>query len=206
MGNMNLAARRISIYKIVFLSALAASALGSAQTAPQHPWQNPALSPDVRADLVVKELTLEEKIQLVHGTGWGVLHTGDPIPEGSNSGAGFVRGIARLGIPGINLADSAVGVRMAALQSRYATLLPSTLGAAASWDPAAALLYGQVIGRELRAQGFNMSIGGGVNLMREPRNGRNFEYAGEDPLLAGTMTGMLERGVASQHVMSDIKH
>ncbi|HEY0306827.1 MAG TPA: glycoside hydrolase family 3 C-terminal domain-containing protein [Acidobacteriaceae bacterium] len=176
------------------------------QTAPKHPWQDATLSPDARADLVVNELTLEEKVQLVHGTGWGILTPGNPIPPGSNYGAGFVPGIGRLGIPGINLADSAVGVRMAAVQSRYATLLPSVLGAASSWDPAAAILYGQVIGRELRAQGFNMSIGGGVNLLREPRNGRNFEYAGEDPLLAGTMAGLLEQGVASQHVMNDIKH
>ena len=70
----------------------------------------------------------------------------------------------------------------------------------------AALLYGDVIGRELRAQGFNMSIGGGVDLTREPRNGRNFEYAGEDPLLAGTMVGNLIKGVQSEQVMGDIKH
>jgi beta-glucosidase len=63
-----------------------------------------------------------------------------------------------------------------------------------------------VIGRELRQQGFNMSIGGGVDITREPRNGRNFEYAGEDPILAGTLTGQLARGVFSEHVMSDIKH
>jgi beta-glucosidase len=117
-----------------------------------------------------------------------------------------VPGIKRLGIPDVNLADSAVGVRKAALHGRYATLLPSTLGAAASWDTDAAYLYGTVIGRELRAQGYNMSIGGGMDLTREPRNGRNFEYAGEDPLLAGTMTGNLMKGVQSQKVMGDIKH
>lgn len=156
--------------------------------------------------MVLHEMTLDEKIQMVHGTGWGVLRRGDPIPARSNFGAGFMAGIDRLGIPDINLADSAVGIRMAAYQSRYATLLPSTLGAASSWDPDSAFLYGSVIGRELRAQGFNMSIGGGVNITREPRNGRNFEYAGEDPVLAGTMTGQLEKGVLAQHVMNDIKH
>ncbi len=170
------------------------------------PWCNKTLSPDERADMVIGQMTLDEKIQMVHGAGWGVLRAGTPLPPGSNFGAGFMAGIPRLGIPNIDLADSAVGVRMAAYQSRYATLLPSALGAASSWDPEAALLYGAVIGRELRAQGFNMSIGGGVDLMREPRNGRNFEYAGEDPLLAGTMVGMLEKGVLSEHVMSDIKH
>jgi beta-glucosidase len=170
------------------------------------PWMNKSLSPDERANLVLGQMTLDEKIQMVHGAGWGVLRPGAPLPARSNFGAGFMPGIDRLGIPDINLADSAVGVRMAAYQSRYATLLPSTLGAAASWNPDAAFLYGAVIGRELRAQGFNMSIGGGVDITREPRNGRNFEYAGEDPVLAGTMTGFLENGVKSEHVMSDIKH
>jgi len=151
-------------------------------------------------------MTLDEKLQLVHGVGWGVLREGDPVPAEDNHGAGFVPAIPRLGIPKIDLADSAVGVRMSAYDSRYATLLPSALGLAATWDTEAANLYGQVIGRELRAQGFNMSIGGGVDLTREPRNGRNFEYAGEDPVLAGNIVGQLAMGVQSQHVMGDIKH
>jgi beta-glucosidase len=136
------------------------------------PWMDPKLPPDVRADMVIAKMTLEEKLQLVHGIGWGVLKQGSFVPPEDNGGAGFVPGIPRLHIPDINMADSAVGVRMASLHGRYSTLLPSTLGAAASWDPEAAEVYGRVIGRELRAQGYNMSIGGGVNLTREPRNGR----------------------------------
>ncbi|MDQ2833413.1 MAG: glycoside hydrolase family 3 C-terminal domain-containing protein [Acidobacteriota bacterium] len=178
----------------------------SAGSPSKMPWMNLSLSPDQRADMVVRQLTLDEKIQLVHGYGWGVLRKGDPIYPGSNFGAGYMVDIERLGIPGIDLADSAVGIRMAAYQSRYATLLPSTLGAASSWDTDSAFLYGSVIGRELRQQGFNMTIGGGVDITREPRNGRNFEYAGEDPLLAGTMVGTLEKGVFSNHIMNDIKH
>jgi beta-glucosidase len=174
--------------------------------APAQPWMNTALDPDARANLMIHEMTLDEKIQLVHGDGWGVLRKGAPVAPGHNGGAGFVQGIPRLNLPDINLADSAVGVRMAALESRYATLLPSVLGMAASWDPDAAFLYGSVIGRELRAQGFNMSIGGGVDLIREPRNGRNFEYASEDPILSGVMVGQLARGVQSNHIMGDIKH
>ncbi len=95
---------------------------------------------------------------------------------------------------------------MAAKDSRYATLLPSVIGMASSWDPKMGFLYGSVIGRELRDQGYNMSIGGGVDLIREPRNGRNFEYASEDPVLAGTMVGELAMGVQSNDVMGDIKH
>ena len=172
----------------------------------QGPWMDKTLPPDKRADMLIAQMTLDEKIQLVHGTGWGAMRPGAPVPPGSNEGAGFVPGIERLGIPPINMADSAVGVRMAAGESRYATLLPSTLGAAASFDPEAAFLYGSVIGRELRDQGYNMSIGGGVDLIREPRNGRNFEYAGEDPILAGTMVGQLMKGLQAQQVMGDIKH
>jgi beta-glucosidase len=167
---------------------------------------NPALDPDTRADLMIHEMTLDEKIQLVHGDGWGVLRAGAYVAPTHNGGAGFVPGIPRLHLPDINLADSAVGVRMAALQSRYATLLPSVIGMSASWDPDAAFLYGSVIGRELRDQGFNMSIGGGMDLIREPRNGRNFEYSSEDPILAGTMVGQLAAGVQSNHIMGDIKH
>lgn len=107
------------------------------------------LSPDQRADMVLNRMTLDEKIQLVHGTDWGVMNIVDPRPNG---GAGFVPGIPRLHIPDINMTDSAVGICKVAIQGRYATLLPSTFGAAASWEPDAPFLYGSVIGREARAR------------------------------------------------------
>lgn len=172
--------------------------------APSFPWTDKSLSPDQRADLVIQQMTLDEKIQLVHGIGWDT-DKAEHMP-GFNWCVGFVEGIPRLGIPGINTADSAVGVRMGARQSRYSTLLPSTLGLAATFDPQAAQLFGSVIGRELRDQGSNMSIGGGVDITREPRNGRTWEYGGEDPVLAGTMIGTLAKGVQSQQIMGDIKH
>ena len=168
---------------------------------------NKNLPPDQRADMVVEQMTLDEKIQLVHGGTGGYAPSGAPAPlSRSNGGAGWIPGIPRLGIPDINMADSAVGVTRGAAMSRYSTLLPSTLGAAASWDPKAAYLYGTVIGRELRDQGYNMSIGGGVDITREPRNGRNFEYDGEDPILAGKMVGQIEKAIQDQHIMGDIKH
>lgn len=191
---------------ILALALAAASCVAQTRQPDARPWMNTALSPDERADMVVRELTQAEKIQLVHGIGWGPLREGAPVPPGNNGGAGEVLGIPRLGIPDLQQADSAVGVRMAALESRYATLLPSVLGAAASWDPEASLIYGDVIGRELRAQGFNQSIGGGVNLARDPRNGRLFEYPGEDPVLAGVTVGQLIRGIQKNQVMADIKH
>ena len=190
------------------LFLIAQGVLLSQQTLAQNPppWMDASLSPDLRAEMVVRQLTLDEKVQLVHGIGWGPLKSGSAIPADNNGGAGEILGVPRLGIPSVQQADSAVGIRMASSQSRYATLLPSVLAAAASWDVQAAHLYGDVIGRELRAQAYNQSIGGGINLARDPRNGRLFEYAGEDPLLAGVMVGNVIRGVQDNHIMGDIKH
>ncbi|MGB8097441.1 MAG: glycoside hydrolase family 3 C-terminal domain-containing protein, partial [Terracidiphilus sp.] len=89
---------------------------------------------------------------------------------------------------------------------RYATALPADEAAAASWDPDAAYEYGKLIGTELRAQGYNMTLGGGADITREPRNGRTFEYLGEDPILAGNLVARLIQGTQSQHVIGDIKH
>jgi beta-glucosidase len=196
----------LAIGLAIFLAAQGICHSQQAVPESSQPWMNASLSPDARADLVIRELTLDEKIQLVHGIGWGPLKPGSPIPPDNNGGAGQILGIARLGIPSVQQADSAVGIRMAAPQGRYATLLPSVLAVASSWDPEAAHLYGEVIGRELRAQGYNQSIGGGVNLARDPRNGRLFEYAGEDPLLAGVTVGYVIRGVQDNQIMGDIKH
>jgi beta-glucosidase len=124
----------------------------------------------------------------------------------SNGGAGVIEGIPRLGLPDLQLADSAVGVRSAAERGRYATLLPSTIGEAATWDLKMAWAYGDVIGRELRDQQYNVSLGGGVDITREPRNGRNFEYQGEDPVLAGKMVAQFVKGLQSNRVIGDVKH
>ena len=173
---------------------------------PTGPWMNTSLSPDDRADLVMKEMTVDEKIALLHGVG---MPTDEPVtPENaaSNRGVGYVVGVPRLGIPGIDMSDAAYGVRSSGVNGRYSTALPANVAAAASWDTDAAYQYGALIGRELRAQGYNMSLGGGVNLTRDPRNGRTFEYLGEDPILAGTLVARLIQGTQSANVIGDIKH
>jgi beta-glucosidase len=173
-----------------------------------HPWMDASLSPDERANMVLKEMTLDEKIDLLHGMGmpgWP-REVQNPEPELGNGGAGFVLGVPRLGIPIIQISDAAYGVRSSAENGRYSTALPANLAAAASWDSEAACAYGTVIGKELRAQGYNMTLGGGVNITREPRNGRTFEYLGEDPVLAGTLVGNLMKCEQAQHVIGDIKH
>ncbi len=186
---------------IAFTGLLAGLLAQKPQSAPSGPWMDRSLSPDRRADLVLAEMTLDEKITLVHGTG-GFEQSG----ARSNGGAGMIAGIPRLGLPDLQLADSAVGVRAAAARGRYATLLPSTLAEAATWDLTLAHEYGALIGRELRDQQYNVSLGGGMDLMREPRNGRNFEYAGEDPILAGKIVAQFVRGLQEQKVIGDVKH
>jgi beta-glucosidase len=188
------------------LSLLAFAQLSSQSSESTRPWMNRSLSPDERAELVLKQMTVDEKLGMLHGQGmpgWGA-----PRPNAylGNGGAGFVLGIERLGLPFIQISDAAYGVRASAANGRYSTALPSNLASAASWDPHAACEYGALIGRELRAQGYNMSLGGGVNLAREPRNGRTFEYMGEDPILAGTLVGNRIKCEQAQHVIGHIKH
>lgn len=175
-----------------------------------QPWMNPQLSPEKRAELVLQQMTFDEKISMLHGEGMAGSKNLHPefqkVHELFNGGAGLVITPTRLGIPMIQMSDAAYGVRDSAMNGRYSTALPSNLASAASWDPQAACSYGTLIGRELRAQGYNMTLGGGVNLTREPRNGRTFEYMGEDPVLAGTLVGNRIRCEGAQHVISDIKH
>jgi len=201
-------ARYPSPRRLVAVVLLVTLPLACAQSGsnPERPWMNTNLSADDRADLVVKQMTLDEKISMLHGTGMAGLGPVSPLAVKSNGGAGYVVGVPRLGIPPIQMSDAAYGVRNSGENGRYSTALPSDLGAAASWDLDAAYEYGALIARELRAQGYNMSLGGGVNLAREPRNGRTFEYMGEDPILAGNMVGQVMKGVQAQHVIGDIKH
>jgi len=204
---------RFDMISAIALLSIGCSAL-PAQNMPgkpaNFPWMNRALPPAQRADMVLQQMTLDEKILLVHGEGmpgWPNMPPGIlAVQNQSNGGAGMILGIARLGIPAIQMDDAAYGVRFSATNGLYSTALPSNLGSAASWDVEAACAYGSLIGKELRAQGYNMTLGGGTNLTRDPRNGRTFEYMGEDPVLAGAMVGQRIRCEGAQHVISDIKH
>ncbi|MGA9626130.1 MAG: glycoside hydrolase family 3 N-terminal domain-containing protein, partial [Bryobacteraceae bacterium] len=203
MHSSPLSRRPVRFAGAVSLFALLLSPLAAQRQAqaPKGPWMNASLSPDQRADMVMEQMTLEEKISLVHGAGG----FGAAGPR-SNGGAGMISGIPRLGLPDVQLADSAVGVRAAAERGRYATLLPSAVAEAATWDLKMAYEYGNLIGRELRDQQYNASLGGGMDITREPRNGRNFEYQGEDPILAGKMVAQFVKGLQSNKVIGDVKH
>src|SRR3954465_220683 len=183
---------------------------GDAPPRHAHPWMNPALSPDRRADLALGRMTRDEKLVLV----FGYFSTDFPShnytapAEGRPGAAGYVPGITRLEIPPQWQTDAGIGVATqgGAAHKRERTALPSGMAITASWDPQIAYEGGAMIGSEARSSGFNVMLAGGIDLVREPRNGRNFEYGGEDPLLAGTMIGHAIAGIQSNHVISTIKH
>jgi beta-glucosidase len=169
------------------------------------PWSNRALSADARASLVEKELTQDEKFQLIRSY-FGDKTNGATPPTAALGSAGYVPAIPRLGIPAIQETDAGLGVTRPGASGTGATALPAGLATAASWDPDLAYDGGAMIGQQARRKGFSVLLAGGINLVRDPRNGRNFEYAGEDPLLAGVMVGHTIRGVQDQKIISTIKH
>ena len=188
--------------------AIALAAPGIANAAPTHPWMNPSLSADQRAKLAVKAMTRDEKLRLVFGY-FGTDRDGYTAPAQAIQGtAGYIPGIPRLGIPAQWETDAGVGVATqggAKIKPPHTTL-PSGLATAATWNPDIAFAGGHMIGSEARASGFNVQLAGGVDLLRDPRNGRNFEYGGEDPLLAGTMVGAQIAGIQSNNIISTAKH
>jgi beta-glucosidase len=148
-------------------------------------------------DLLAR-LTLEEKIDLVHGN-----------TKFSTAG------VPRLGIPERWLTDGPHGVREeispdswepAGCSDDHATALPISLGLAATWNPALALTAGEVLGAETLARNKDILLAPGVNIQRTPLCGRTFEYFGEDPFLTSRMAVNYIRGVQSQGVAACVKH
>ena len=167
------------------------------------PWTNPALPPDRRAELLLDRMSLDEQVSLLHGQFPALMN---PLPEGLQRSAGYVPGLPQYGVPALYESDASLGVANATRENDDAAALPSGLAIASTFSPDLAFEGGAMIGKEARQKGFNVMLAGGVNLARDPRNGRNFEYLGEDPLLAGTLDGAAIRGIQSQHVVSTAKH
>jgi beta-glucosidase len=196
-------------------AALAAPSVVLSPVAAQdtaRPWMDTTLSPDKRADLVVAAMTADEKFSLVNG--WlGIaipfgVQPPDSIKKLLPGVSGYIPGIPRLGIPAITESDAGLGIanQLHLRKGDQATALPSGLLTAATWNPQSAYAAGTVLGEEARDRGYNTVLGGAMNLAREPRDGRTFEYAGEDPLLDGTIVGEEIRGVQAQGVITTAKH
>ena len=189
--------------RTILLTAVIGTALTPAITLAREPASNA----ERRAADTLSKMTLEEKIQLLHGPMPGLIPAAKR-PSDLTVGAGYIEGVPRLGIPRLVESDASLGVSnlMDMRKGDVATALPSGLSLASSWDPDIARAGGAMIGSEARAKGFNVMLVGGVNLARDPRGGRNFEYLGEDPLLGGELVGAQIAGVQSNNIIGTIKH
>jgi beta-glucosidase len=162
-----------------------------------------------RAAKLVAQMTLDEKLGLVAGVA-GIQYVPQmpPAPPEARGGDGFVSGIPRVGIPNLQLIGAGLGITdmTGKRPNGQSTALPSTLALTSSFDLSLSYQFGGTIGEETRAEGFNVSLGGGVDLTRDPRGGRAFEYYGEDPVLAGKMVAATIRGTQDQGIVATIKH
>jgi beta-glucosidase len=165
---------------------------------------------DERARETEAQMTDEERFSLLvsfMGTNDVVVDRHERIPEGVPMSAGYVPGIERLGVPPLLMSDASLGVTNPGYRpGDTATALPAGIALGASFNPALARSSGAMVGREARSRGLNVMLAGGVNLARDPRNGRNFEYISEDPLLSGVLAGEAIAGIQGEGVISTIKH
>lgn len=165
--------------------------VGAAMAVAQTP---PVVTGDARVDKLLSQMTLEEKLTLIHGT-----HEDPAVYQAQ---AGYLAGIPRLGIPGLRFADGPPGV----LTRHPSQAETATMGVAATFSTKAAEDNGLVIGREDRALGIDVSLQPFVNIDRDLEFGRGYNTFGEDPFLSGQMAIGEVRGIQSQHVMAQIKH
>ncbi len=182
-----------------------------AQTAAMapRPWMDRGASAEARTQRLLAAMSLDDELRLV----FGYFSTDAPwkhyrrLPGGIPQSAGYIPGNRRLGIPALTETDAGLGVAsQPGTHPNRATALPSGIATAATWDPELAFTAGRMIGHEARAHGFNVMLAGSMDLVRDPRGGRTFEYAGEDPWLAGTMVAAQVLGIQSNHVISTVKH
>lgn len=171
--------KRTYFPRIVLCLVIAWSFAASAQTAVTK--QQAA----ERAEKLLRQLTLEEKVAYVGGYN-----------------DFYIRAIPRLGIPELKMSDGPIGLR----NDGPATAYPAGIALAASWDVDLASRMGAAMGSDARARGVHFQLGPGVNIYRAPMCGRNFEYFGEDPYLASRMAVADIEGIQSQGVIATVKH
>ena len=146
----------------------------------------------------IKQMTLEEKV--------GMIHASSSFTSG---------GVKRLNIPELTMSDGPHGVRIE--QGRHwdagnvhvndsGTYLPTGVCLASTWNPKLGYAYGSVLGSEANARGKDVILGPGINIIRTPLNGRNFEYQSEDPFLVSKMVVGYIRGVQDQGIAACAKH
>ena len=149
---------------------------------------------DQRARELVQKMTLDEKIEELHG-----IRDADHYR--------YVPGIPRLGIPAFQITNGPAGAGPGGTHPQAkATALPSPIALAATWDTALAKRYGAIAAEEAKDIGNALLEAPDINIARVPQNGRTFEGYGEDPYLAGQMSVGFILGVQSQGVIANVKH
>jgi beta-glucosidase len=168
---------------------------------------------DAKAREIEQQMTDEERFSLIVSLIGAVPSIGVPrdkrIPEDvKNMSAGYTPGVPRLGIPAIQSSDASMGVTNPGYRpdDKGATAFPALISLGSSFNPKLIREGGEAIGREARIRGFNVQLAGGCNLARDPRNGRNFEYFGEDPYHSAVLAAEQVNGIQSQGVVSTLKH
>ena len=193
--------------KITTITAILASWLSFAQQAPQLNKNN--------IKEVVKAMTLEEKIQFVSGIGMSISQGSDGPVAGSIGGkvvgaAGATVAIPRLGIPSVIMADGPAGLRIEPTivngEKIYTTAFPVGSLIASTWNTSLTTSVGKAMGNEVKEMGVDVLLAPGMNLIRNPLCGRNYEYYSEDPVLSGEMATAAVNGVESQGVGVSVKH
>jgi beta-glucosidase len=172
------------------------------------------LSIEARARATEQKMTDNERFGLIHSLMVYVLEPDfsskrdDRVPANVPKIAGWVKGVPRLGVPDLLLTDAGLGIGNpgGGRKGDTATALPSAQALAATFNPTLAHESGAILGREARSRGFNVVLGGGMNLARDPRHGRNFEYFSEDPWLSAVMAAETVKGTQSQGVIGMLKH
>ena len=193
--------------KKLIVIAAATLTIGSAQA------QTPKLSAN-NVDEVLKALTLEEKADLIVGAGWGSMTAGAMTASSEvlvPGAAGTTNPVARLGIPATVLSDGPAGVRISPTRrgtdkTFYATGFPVGTSLASTWNTELVEQVGKAMGNEVLEYGIDVLLAPGMNIHRNPLNGRNFEYYSEDPFLTGKIATAYTKGIQSNGVGVSIKH
>ncbi|WP_346209878.1 beta-glucosidase family protein [Aeromonas salmonicida] len=168
-----------------------------------------------QAEAMVAKLTLDEKLSLLSGPGYGSANGAINVKQDVAGVAGYINGVARsadgIDIPALKLADGPAGLRISANRdgdsaTYYATAWPIGSLLASSWDVNLVKSVGEAMGDEVRQYGVDILLAPGMNIQRNPLNGRNFEYYSEDPLLTGKIGAAMVNGVESNGVGTTIKH
>ena len=193
--------------KKLIVIAAATLTIGSVQA------QTPKLNAN-NVDEVLKALTLEEKADLIVGAGWGSMTAGAMTASSEvlvPGAAGTTNPVARLGIPATVLSDGPAGVRISPTRrgtdkTFYATGFPVGTSLASTWNTELVEQVGKAMGNEVLEYGIDVLLAPGMNIHRNPLNGRNFEYYSEDPFLTGKIATAYTKGIQSNGVGVSIKH